>query len=65
MSNFSISSLFPFRRAKIDGFEQIVDPDKGIVLLSLQQLALIKDILLFVINVAARLVVSMIMIKEL
>ena len=32
MSNFSISSLFPFRRLKIDGFEQIVDSDKGIAL---------------------------------
>jgi len=32
MSNFSISSLFPFRLAKIDGLEQIVDPDKGIAI---------------------------------
>ena len=32
MSNFSISSLFPFRRVKIDGFEQIVDSDKGIAM---------------------------------
>ena len=29
MSNFSISSLLPFRRVKIDGFDQIVDSDKG------------------------------------
>lgn len=32
MSNFSISSLFPFRRVKIDGFDQIVEPDKGIAI---------------------------------
>ena len=32
MSNFSISSLLSFRRVKIDGFEQIVDPDKGIAI---------------------------------
>ncbi len=29
MYNFSISSLFPFRRVKIDSFDQIVDSDKG------------------------------------
>jgi hypothetical protein len=29
MSNFSVSSLFPFRRVKIGGFSQIVDPDNG------------------------------------
>ena len=32
MSNFSVSSLFPFRRVKIGGFSQIVDPDNGCLL---------------------------------
>ncbi len=34
MSNFSISSLFFFRRVKIDSFDKIIDPDKGMVLLT-------------------------------
>jgi|AntDeeMinimDraft_5_1070356.scaffolds.fasta_scaffold10298_2 transposase len=32
MSNFSVSCLFFFRRVKIDNFDQIVDPDKGMAL---------------------------------
>jgi len=29
MSNYSISSFFPFRRVKIDNFDQIVESEKG------------------------------------
>src|SRR6056297_3018906 len=32
MSNFSISCLFSFRRVKIEGFNQIIEPEKGIAL---------------------------------
>jgi len=32
MSNFSISSLFPFRRVKIEDFSQIVDSDNGMAM---------------------------------
>jgi hypothetical protein len=32
MSNFSISSLFPFRRVKIEDFSQIIEPDHGIAM---------------------------------
>jgi len=32
MSNFSISSLFPFRRMKIEDFSQIVDSDNGMAM---------------------------------
>jgi len=30
MSNFSISCLFFFRRVKIDSFNKIIEPKKGI-----------------------------------
>ena len=32
MSNFSITSLFPFRRVKIEDFSQIVDSDYGMAM---------------------------------
>jgi transposase len=32
MSNISITSLFPFRRVKIEDFSQIIDPDNGMAM---------------------------------
>jgi len=34
MSNFSISFIYPFRRVKINNFDQIVDPKLGTVILT-------------------------------
>jgi len=32
MSHFCISFLFSFYQAKVDSFDQIVDPDKGLAI---------------------------------